>query len=136
MSKGVRHSISIRIAHPDMDMSGVCEGLGLVPDFSYSAGDAKVTPNGRAIGGVRDGSFWLHSFPERNDGDVESSLKEIVRSLAVRQEFFEQIARAGGRSELFIGWFSSENTGFNIGRLILRQLADLNIDLSFDIYPG
>lgn len=135
MNEGVRHSISIRIAHPGMDMSDVCEDLGLVPDFSYSAGDARVTPKGKAIGGVRDGSYWLHSFMERNDGDVESSLEEIVRFLAVRQKFFERITKTGGRSELFIGWFSSENTGFNIGSSILRQLVDLNIDLSFDIYP-
>ncbi|MBK0014556.1 DUF4279 domain-containing protein [Stenotrophomonas sp. S41] len=135
MNEGVRYSISIRIAHPEMDMSGVCEDLGLVPDFSYSAGDARVTPKGKPIGGVRDGSYWLHSFVEGNDGDVESSLEQIVRFLSVRQEFFEQIARSGGRSELFIGWFSSENTGFNIGNSILRKLVDLSIDLSFDIYP-
>ena len=49
--------------------------------------------------------------------------------------FFAQLRRAGGRAEFFIGWFGDRNFGDTFPSATLALLAQLQIDLSFDIYP-
>ncbi|HEY5971429.1 MAG TPA: DUF4279 domain-containing protein [Pseudoxanthomonas sp.] len=135
MSHSTRYRVSLRITHPSIDEKTISDELGLVPKVSYTAGDQKVTPKGTEISGIRKESFWCHEYAITDDEPIELSLEKFSQNLAKKKTFFWRISESGGRAECFIGWFSSENSGFVLQHGFLHQLADLKIDLSFDIYP-
>ncbi|QDL29874.1 DUF4279 domain-containing protein [Stenotrophomonas maltophilia] len=136
MIEKTTYAISLRITHPDMDASLFEGELGLAPEIFYTAGDPKLAGNGREIGGVRKESFWCHAYSIEDGDELEASLDKLVMGLERKKDFLRRIAASGGRAEFFIGWFSSTNSGFVLKSRTLRHLADLDLDLSFDIYPS
>jgi len=125
--------ISLRITHPKMPSDEITKSLELAPIFSYTAGDKKLTPKGTEIPGRRKESYWCHDVPASAD-DIESNIADCNAILANRRDVLLRIVDSGGRVEYFVGWFSSDNSGFVLRHELLRQLADLRIDLSFDLY--
>ncbi len=136
MIKKPTFAISLRITHPDMDASLFEGELGFAPESFYTAGDPKLAVNGREIGGVRKESFWCHAYSIEEGGELEASLDQLVMGLEGKRDFLKRIAASGGHAEFFIGWFSSINSGFVLKSRTLRHLADMHLDLSFDIYPS
>ncbi|HDS1579872.1 TPA: DUF4279 domain-containing protein [Stenotrophomonas maltophilia] len=136
MTEKTKYAISLRITHPEMDASLFEGELGLSPESFYTAGDPKVARNGREIGGFRKQSFWCHAYSIKEDAQLEASLDEVVMGLERNREFLKRITGSRGHAELFIGWFSPINSGFVLASRTLRHLADLDVDLSFDIYPS
>jgi hypothetical protein len=60
------------------------------------------------------------------EGHVRTAL------IVVSPPSFDQLARLG---EFFIGWlFDEGNSGDVFDHRLLARLADMNIDLSFDVY--
>ena len=61
-------------------------------------------------------------------------LNTLVDTLGVHREFFKQQVSTRGIVELFIGWFSESNSGETFDWRLCRKLADMRINLSFDVY--
>ena len=130
-----KYNISLRITHPGMRSEQITKTLSLVPEFSWTAGDRKATPEGEELPGRRKESYWCYALPPSGQ-PIESSIARLNDSLASKQHVLVDIVATGGRIEYFVGWFSSENSGFVLKCELLRQLADLKIDLALDIYPS
>lgn len=133
MSDLIKFTISLRITHPNIRSDEISGELGLVPKFSYTAGDEKVTPKGNKVPGVRMESFWCHEFAV-DDGCIEFAIFSISNVLAKNKAFLDRLSATGGRLEYFIGLFSYNGSGFVLKDDLLRQLADLKVSLAFDIY--
>lgn len=107
--------------------------LDLVPMFSYAAGDAKMTPKGTQLPGIRRQTFWSHRFPG-SAACVEDEIDAINAVLSDKRDFLRLIYSGGGRIEYFIGLFDINNSGLTLGHETLKNTADLSIDLTFDLY--
>lgn len=132
MSSSTRFRISLRIWHPEVRSDDITKGLGLTPELSYSAGDRRVTPKGAELSGFRAETYWTHEWPV--GGSFEGAIDEISAQLFRKAEFLCHLKETGGRLEYFIGWFSTENSGFVLDHRVLRLLSDLRMDLAFDVY--
>jgi hypothetical protein len=55
--------------------------------------------------------------------------------LSTRKDYFHRVRSEGGESELFIGWFCEGQSGEVFNHDLLARVAELNIDLSLDVYP-
>ncbi|MBT2766949.1 DUF4279 domain-containing protein [Stenotrophomonas sp. ISL-67] len=106
--------------------------LGLSPKISYSAGDKRVTPKGTELTGFRTETFWSHEWLVGDSFEV--AVAGISAKLLEKAEFLRHLKETGGRLEYFIGWFSTENSGFVLEHRLLKLISDLKINLAFDIY--
>ena len=130
-----RFKVSLRLVHPSADLSHCSREFGLEPSRQWRAGDARTTPRGRPLEGVRGESYWtapLDTSPHKNIAD---SLSHIASWLKEHSAFMANHARSGGSVELFIGFFlESFNTGFDLSPGLLAEFGALGVGLDFDMY--
>jgi len=67
--------------------------------------------------------------------ELSKAIGESLDELASCREFLHRIRADGGNAEFFVGWFFDGNRGDLLNCDLLARLADLRIDLSFDVYP-
>jgi hypothetical protein len=114
-----RYVVSLRIWHPQIDASVVSDTLGL--------GAKRTSP---AVP-----FFWTHAY-DPHDHECAAFVHSAASALRPHAAFFQRIRASGGRSEFFVGWFGDRNVGDTFSHATLSLLAELEIGLSFDVYPG
>ncbi|MEE7545860.1 DUF4279 domain-containing protein [Xanthomonas sp. Kuri4-1] len=134
MVDSTRYRISLRITHPSIRGDEINAELGLTPKISYTVGDRRLTPKGHELPGIRKESFWCYELAS-HDEPFEIAISNFSKELAKHKSFLDRLSATGGRLEYFIGWFSFENSGSVLEEGLLKLLADLKINLAFDIYP-
>src|SRR5262249_18424361 len=131
------YSISLRARHPTRPLGDLTTELGIVPTNSGIAGAPRTTPKGGPLSGVNREHSWIGPMLEGSaDSDLAGALNTIVDRLSVKKALFKLLTANGGEVELFVGWFFNHGSrGDVFDHKLLGRLADLNIDLSFDVYP-
>jgi hypothetical protein len=114
-----RYAISLRIWHPQIDAATVSDTLGLSPKRTSPAVS----------------SFWTHGYEVPQDSECAKFIHSVGSALQQHRAFFQRIRAAGGRVEFFVGWFGDKNFGDTFPHATLALLAQLQVDLSFDVYP-
>ena len=114
-----RYAVSLRIWHPQIDASAVSDTLGLAPK--------RTSPSVP--------SFWTHAYEVPQDNECAAFIYSAASALRQHTDFFKRVRASGGRAEFFVGWFGDKNFGDSFSHATLSVLAELQIDLSFDVYP-
>lgn len=125
--------ISIRINHPSWPLDRITSLMKCAPEIGRSVGEERRTPKGKKLDGKNPETHWIKSLKYKGDSlpdAIEKAISEFGRQSAVGRE----IRQSGGRVEFFIGWFFDKNGGDVLSAELLGRLADLGIDLSFDVY--
>jgi hypothetical protein len=126
--------ISLRLRHPDRDVSALLKEWGLEVGPSWVAGTPRTTPTGRPLGGDWPESYAASRLPA--DGTtLAHRLRKILTRLEPIAQKMAAFVEDGGTAELFIGWHFERNSGDLLDWELLRGLADCRVSLSLDIYP-
>src|SRR5277367_327318 len=72
------YALSFRISHSKDDLSEIPSRLRLEPRVCWKKGEPRVTPTGRAIGGVRKDSYCLFELQRKKKNDLSGGLKRAV----------------------------------------------------------
>ncbi len=133
------YSISLRLWHPTIEPEEITTALAIQPGRSWVAGMPRTTATGRPMRGTNADNFWTARLC--NDvfdaQDLGSALKSQLSRLAIHKQFFNSYVESGGKAEFFIGWFLEQtNSGDVLDHALFALLADLKINLHFDIYAG
>ena len=129
------YSVSLRISHPDIDPRLITDTLHIQPKGTWKFGEPRMTPTGTPLEGVNRNSFWHHKFSAPDDGQCFSFIRSVTLALQPHRDFFHRLRAEGGDIEFFIGWFGNGNFGDTCPHDVSGILADLKIDLGFDVYP-
>jgi hypothetical protein len=131
------YAISLRVTHPSLDPSEITSALQLTPSRTWRAGEPRTTPKGAPLKGVNSKTFWTRRFVEGEfrDKKLPAAVVEIVDQLLPHRAFFQRIRSEGGTVEFFVGWFFNRQSGGTFDCDLMARMADLKIDLSFDVYP-
>ncbi|MBK8274271.1 MAG: DUF4279 domain-containing protein [Nitrospira sp.] len=129
-----RYVVSLRIFSQTIDPSEVCEQLGMEPKWKHKIGEPRTNPKGVLLGGVYDWSYCSFSLIPHADEELHEMLNRIVDDLLQHETLFRRIQDGGGRTEFFIGWFSTGDTGDTFSNVLLSKLGMLRIDLALDVY--
>jgi hypothetical protein len=129
-----RFTISLRLRHPSMDPRDMSAAIGAEPHRQWKAGDRRVHPSGTLLEGHRDATYWCLGFPDEKESSLADALERHVARLRNCKQFLDDFHASGGSAEFFIGWFVERNSGDVLEWSLLRELADLHISLSFDVY--
>jgi hypothetical protein len=133
-----RHTLSLRIRHPQMRDDQITASLGLSPKHAWTAGEPRKSPKGTLLEGLRTESYWsslLGNTATSEVGLLEESIESALRSLEPHAQFLAEIIQSGGRAELFIGLFGDRNLGFELSPSMLKICSELGLALAFEIYP-
>lgn len=128
--------ISLRLRHPAMDPGQISRALAIEPKRFWKAGEPRQTPKGTPLDGINRDTYWTAEiaagrWPSNLSEAIHDSLKKLVRC----RSFLHQIRAEGGAAELFVGWFFENQSGEMLTHPCLALAGDLQIDLSFDVYP-
>jgi hypothetical protein len=135
---GYRYIISLRIEHPTRPLDDLGVELDVTPSRVCRAGAPRTSPRGVPLSGVYAENFWTARILEGadTDRDLAAAITVVLDQLSPKKDFLLGLVTSGGRSELFIGWFFDDgNSGDVLDHKLLGRLAELKIDLSFDVYP-
>lgn len=125
--------ISIRIRHPRFSAQEITAIMKCAPDITHSIGDPRTTLKGQHLEGCYTETYWLKRIATPNL-KLLAAIRKAQKIILSAPEATRQITIDGGRVEFFIGWFVDRNSGEMLPHEFLKELADLHIDLSFDVY--
>jgi hypothetical protein len=117
-----------------MDPTEISSELSLEPTRSWRKGNQRSTSDGYALEGKYDSTYWSYRVEHDSNVPLANFLDVFTSSIANRRDFFRRIRLTGGTVEYFIGWYSGISSGEVFNCNLLGRLADLQIDLSLDVY--
>ncbi|HBB34230.1 MAG TPA: hypothetical protein DDZ80_17965 [Cyanobacteria bacterium UBA8803] len=114
----------------------ISANLSLKPEISWMVGTQRKTPQGRLLEGYYESTYWCFNLEENQYIGLAEALETFTNNLEAYKNLFIHIRSTGGRIEYFIGWFADLNSGEIFNYQFLSKLADLQIDISLDIYSS
>ena len=125
--------ISFLVSHPTLRGQEIAEMLGWDPDLSWTKGEHRKLPNGRALQGVHKlDSVASVRFPTTGL-KVEPELALLLDQVESLQPQLKRIIDGGGKAEIYIS-FVREAWGQELSAHTIRRMAALNICVSMDCY--
>jgi hypothetical protein len=129
-----RTQLSLRMWHPEADLSEFCRKAGLTPKVFWTKGDPRMTPKGRMLGGVRDSSYCLVNFGPASDIDLIEKIEAALAALSPHRADIERLVSTGGRITFSVAWFLEADTGKAIEWHTLGRMHELRIGFDFYLY--
>jgi hypothetical protein len=133
-------TISLRIRHPSIDPTTITRTLGVEPQHTWQAGEARRTPGGETLEGVHHESYWMGRLMEEPQlafagVSVESMLIQTLGHLRRSQSFLEQLHAEGGASELYFSLFARTDFRLELSAQSLALLGRLGLAVALDVHP-
>jgi hypothetical protein len=134
-------TVSLRLRHPVIDPSRITQTLGIEPQHTWKAGDARRDPTGGALEGVHRESYWMGRLmdePQLSSArlSVESVLLQTLAHLRRSQDFLEQLHAEGGVAELHVSLYAREDFRLELSEESLGLLGRLGLAVALDVHPG
>ena len=133
MSEPFDYAVSLQVRHPTAPAEQVAALVGLEPDRSWTAGEARTTPTGSLLDGVREESYCAFRLGQGSDGELAECLREVIESLKPRKAELAQLRSTGGSLLLFASWQALGDTGEIFEGKLLGDIAALGIDLGVNV---
>lgn len=131
-----RSSISLRLTSSVIRADTMISTIGMTPSFAWNQGESRLMPHGKRLSSVKKNSYATFELVGTNDRWLPELLTESVAMLSKHRDFFHLLKNGeGGGAEFFVGWFLSRSGGDTLSSALLVDVANLGLDLSFDIYP-
>jgi hypothetical protein len=128
------------VRHPNIVPDRVTEALGIQPQHTWKAGDARRGPSGEVIDGTYRESYWMARLMEEpqlsgDEVSVESTVLDILAKLRRTTDFLATLKLQGAHTELHISLYARENFRLELLSETLSLLGRLGLDIGLDIQP-
>lgn len=131
------YSMSLRVRHPDLDPAVLTKTLHLEPLHSWRAGEPRRAVSGSILGGEHRETYWSAPLPGQAVGAagfaLELFLSQQLVQLNRHREFLGRLQNEGGQISLLVEIPRVENAVLTLSPNVSRKLADLNIELEFQV---
>ncbi len=128
------YRISLRVWHPSLTGEQIVDIVKREPRVVQTVGQPRMTRAGKLLKGLNETSFCTFEIGRGPIPDVEKVLLGEAERISQLGQLTEISRADGARVEFFIGIFLRDNTGFIVPADTSRVLAELGIDLHFDMY--
>lgn len=109
------------------------EAVGEAAKVKWTAGDARVAPNGRSMGGLRDETYCTFEIPETEHLALNAAIIALGNRLESRSTALTELAQQGAEIELY-ATADETKRGEMIEAAAIAALARLNAGLAIDWY--
>jgi len=136
-----RYSVTLRVTHPNIDPDKITGELGIEPFRKWKVGENRATPVGTLLEGINKESYWAANMQSEKkllstEVYMEDYLVKLNNELKRHKSYFAELIDSGGCIEYFIGWFSADNVGLTLSRELMKQTAELGIEIGLCAYVG
>ncbi|WP_159094024.1 MULTISPECIES: hypothetical protein [Stenotrophomonas] len=115
-----------------MPASKIALELGLVPRFSWTAGDVRPPSSD---GGVYEKTYVSMPLVRGADVELDEELLRLCSILSCKASFLSEIVEGGGKAEFYVSIFMSEGMGnFELDYEALREIIGLRLGVSVETY--
>jgi Domain of unknown function (DUF4279) len=133
-------TISLRIRHPDIDPSSITAHLGVEPQHTWRAGDARRDATGDELSGVYRESYWMGRLMEEPQLSsaplsVEGMILQLIARLRRAQSWLEQLNSEGGVSELHVSLFARADFELKLSPELVAALDRSRLGVIFEVHP-
>jgi hypothetical protein len=128
-------SISLSISAEDLDPDEITRLLGIQPTKAWRKGVPQPGRAGRQ-GRVPTFGAWSTSLSrdQTTEWDVEAAISMVLDRILVSEEVWKQVV-TNAKARIFVGLtLDTYNRGFGFAPSMLKRMAELGIQLDFDIY--
>jgi hypothetical protein len=128
-------SITLSISGDDVDPTAIGDLLRVQADSARKNGERLPARAGGSGRRPSSGRWWICLRREDTDEwDIEAAICSVLDRVAVQGDVWKS-AVGGARARVFVGLsLDSRNRGFGFSPQFLRRIADLQIQLDFDLY--
>lgn len=109
------------------------EAVGQPAKIKWTAGDARVAPNGRSSGGGHDETYCAFEVPEALNLALNAAVIALSNRLESRSAALKALAQQGANIELY-ATADEAKRGEMIEAATIAALARLNAGLAIDWY--
>ena len=127
-------SITLSINGDDVDPTAISDLLRVQPDSAWKKGER--LPAAGKLGRRRSSGRWSICLrrEDTDEWDVEAAICSVLDRVAVQGDVWRS-AVGGAEARIFVGLsLDSRNRGFGFSPQFLRWIADLQVQLDFDLY--
>jgi hypothetical protein len=133
-------TMSLRIRHPHVEPAEITRNLGIEPQHSWRAGEARRDASGAELGGTYRESYWmgrLMAQPElaSDQVGVESEILRILAQLRKSFGFLETLKAESGVAELHVSIFAREEFQLEFLAESLSLLGRLGLAVALEVKP-
>jgi hypothetical protein len=133
-------TMSLRIRHPHVDPAEITRNLGIEPQHTWLAGEARRDSAGTELGGTYRESYWmgrLMSEPElaSDHVGVESEILRLLAQLRRSFGFLESLKAESGVAELHVSIFAREEFRLEFLPESLSLLGRLGLTVAIEFKP-
>jgi hypothetical protein len=136
------YTISLRIRNPVSTLEKEYEKLifeeGIEKSRLNIVGTERLDPKGNSLGNkYRESVFslsFINNWMSQDELQFEDALNQCIEKLEPYRSILLKNIENGGSMDFFIGLSIGNNGGISIEPDLLKKLADLHIELGFDIY--
>jgi len=133
-------TISLCVRHPTIDPSSITQSLGIEPQHTWKAGEARRGPAGEEVEGVYHQSYWTGRVMEEPQlsserATVESVLLKTLTQLSRSHDFLQELSTDGGTAELTVSLFARGIFRLDLSPETSALLGRLRLTIAFDIHP-
>ena len=107
--------------------------VGQAAKIKWTAGDERVAPNGRPIGGLRDETYCAFEVPEADDLTLNAAIIALGNRLENRSAALAELTQQGANIELY-ATANETKRGEMIEAATIAALARLRAGLAIDWY--
>jgi hypothetical protein len=128
-------SITLSISGDDIDPTAISDLLRVQPDSAWKKGERLPARAGR-FGRLPSSGRWSIRLcrEDTDEWDVEAAICSVLDRVAVQGDVWKR-AVGSAQARVFVGLsLDSRNRGFGFSPPFLRRIADLQIQLDFDLY--
>lgn len=125
-------AVWIKIRHPDIEPSVLSEAFGIVPEFSWRAGEPRI--ESEAAHAARRESYWVAELPmPRIPSEfisLESALMWAALMFERRKDFWAELQAEGATAQVTVTLGNSASSDFNLSHNVLTMLSKYGLSVS------
>jgi hypothetical protein len=130
-----RFEVQLFIAHPDMDPAIISQTLGLEAKFAWRAGDKRLTPAGREIGGAYRDTRWRHCRRHETAGQgFRDEVADLLTLIEPHASFLRTLTRTGGTACLIVALLGDGHFGEELSPQLLARLVAVDLSFGLEVY--
>ncbi|QWT20461.1 DUF4279 domain-containing protein [Bacillus sp. NP157] len=129
-------TVSLRATAPAGDLGSLAMALSLPASAQWQAGEARTTPRGTPLEGIRTESYIALKILPTERAWLSDAIGRCLDMLEPHRQRLDEFRANGVDLELFVGWFLERSGGESLRPAMMQRLADLGLSLSLDIYPA
>lgn len=127
---------SFRVRQDTGDLAFLAPLFGLPVVAQWGHGDARTTPRGKSLPGIRKGSYISLRIADRTRAWLSDVISDCIDVLESRRGVLEELRSNGASLELFVGWSLERSGGDSLTPELMERMARLGVSLALDIYPS